>query len=58
MNKVKKFKMTEYIEANLKLSINILKTPKILTKLNKLSVIEEFKEWNMRHCQIKKVFGH
>ncbi len=47
MNKVKKFKMTEYIEANLKI-INkyFKKRQKVLTKLNKLSVIEEFKEWN------------
>ena len=39
--------MREYIEANMKVIRKYLKKRnKVLSKLNKLSIMEEFKEWN------------
>tara|TARA_B100001029_G_C14982371_1_gene406805 strand:+ start:152 stop:373 length:222 start_codon:yes stop_codon:yes gene_type:complete len=39
--------MREYIETNLKvIRKHLLKRKKVISKLNKLSIIEEFKEWN------------
>jgi len=40
--------MREYIEANLKVIKKYLKKrKKLISKLNKASILEEFKEWSM-----------
>ena len=39
--------MREYLETNLKIiKKNLKKRKKIISKLNELSIIEEYKEWN------------
>ena len=39
--------MREYLETNLKIiKKHLKKRKKIISKLNKLSIIEEYKEWN------------
>ena len=42
------FIMREYLETNLKVIRKYLKKrKKVISKLNKASIMEEFKEWNM-----------
>ena len=42
--------MREYIETNLKeIKKHLKKRKKIISKLNKLSITEEFKEWTENH---------
>ncbi len=48
--------MRHYINANLKVIRNHnIKRKKILSKLNNLSIIEEFKEWNDETKQIEEL---
>ena len=48
--------MREYIDTNLKIiKRHLKKRKKIVSKLNKLSIIEEFKEWIENPLQEKEI---